>query len=362
MTLFIYILRDFIKYVIGAIILSVFLFLLFDFIHKSTKYLEKYNPETGHLIRFYLYQIPSLLIQALPIASLLGSVICMLLLSRTNEITAMRAAGMGPLKIGTPIAVGGSILCLIAYGIGEFILPISSKKMHYVQSVLIEKDPTMEASERSRWIRGDDHLYNFKEYDPISKVMYGIRIIQTGKNFKPKKTIEAERGEFKIDVNEWELKNIKILYFWPNGTLSYTEKKESYIVSIPVDPMKLKKELRLPEELSIVELVNSIEQGESSGKDILAVRVDMHAKFAFYFASFVVGLIGIKFIYKSERSMETAKGVILAVAIGISYWFILNAGKAFGKRGTLSPFLSAWLANIVIFGISCFSILRERKT
>ena len=60
--------------------------------------------------------------------------------------------------------------------------------------------------------------------------------------------------------------------------------------------------------------------------DILAYQVDLQIKLAFHLASFVVCLIGLKFGYKSERSMETAKGILLAIAIGISYWFILNSG------------------------------------
>ena len=47
MTLFLYVLRDFFKYVVGTLLLCVFLFLLFDFIHKTTRYIPRYNPETG---------------------------------------------------------------------------------------------------------------------------------------------------------------------------------------------------------------------------------------------------------------------------------------------------------------------------
>ena len=74
MTLFLYVLRDFLKFVFGALLLCVFLFLLFDFIHKTTRYIPRYNPATADLVEFYFYQIPSLVNQALPIASLLASV------------------------------------------------------------------------------------------------------------------------------------------------------------------------------------------------------------------------------------------------------------------------------------------------
>jgi lipopolysaccharide export LptBFGC system permease protein LptF len=60
--------------------------------------------------------------------------------------------------------------------------------------------------------------------------------------------------------------------------------------------------------------------------------------------------------------METAKGILLAIAIGVSYWFILNSGRALGKRGNLPPVVAAWAANFIIFGISAVSIARAKKS
>ena len=84
MTVFLYILRDYLKYVFGTVLLTVFLFILFDFIHKTTQYFPKYNPTTKVIIKFYALQIPLQVMQALPIAALLPGVVTMVLLSRTN--------------------------------------------------------------------------------------------------------------------------------------------------------------------------------------------------------------------------------------------------------------------------------------
>ena len=109
MTLFFYVLKDYFKYVLGTLSLTVFLFMMFDFIHKTTGYIPKYQP-SFLIAKLYFFQIPSLLVQSIPIASLLASVITMVLLSRTNEVTAMRAVGMGPLRVGMPVALGWSFV------------------------------------------------------------------------------------------------------------------------------------------------------------------------------------------------------------------------------------------------------------
>ena len=87
----------------------------------------------------------------------------------------------------------------------------------------------------------------------------------------------------------------------------------------------------------------------------------MHVKLAFHFASLVVCLMGLKFGYKSERASETAKGVLIAIGIGVSYWFVLNAGRALAKRGSVPPWFGSWIANVVIMAIAAFTAFRSRR-
>lgn len=361
MTLFIYVLRDFFRYVISTLFLCIFLFMLFDFIHKTTNYIPRYNPSSELLLKLYVYQLPNLIAQALPIASLLASVITMVLLSRTNEVTAMRAAGMGPSRIGLPIIAGGLILCVASVFIGEWLLPRSAAKLHYVEEVQIQRGSETQIAEGARWLKTDNILYNFRDYDPITNVMTVVKAIEMGENFRPKRSIEARLATYRAEFDDWLLEDVQILYFWPKGTISYSEEKEVMPLKIPVEPTKLKRERRLPNELSLQELTDVIGKGSVSGADVQAYRVDFHTKLAFHLAPLVVCLIGLKFGYKSERTMETARGVLLAIAIGMSYWFILNAARALAKRGVFHPIPAAWLANVVIFTISMFNIFHQKK-
>ncbi|MGE0171532.1 MAG: LptF/LptG family permease [Oligoflexales bacterium] len=366
MTLFLYVIRDFFKYVFGTLLVCTFLFLLFDLIHKSTNYLAKYNPDTGDLIQYYIYRVPDLIVQGLPIAALLSSVICMVLLSRTNEITAMRAAGMSPLRIGLPIAAGGLILSGLSFSIGEFVLPETSKKMHYVETVLMEKKADYEAewTEGIRWIKDGNNLYMFRDYDPVNKTMKGFRgYLELGKykTFRPGQTVFADEVIYRPETDDWQLKNVKVVTYWPIGTVHQTTRKEDLVFKIPVEPEKLKLDRRNPNEKSLLELMEAISIGKKSGGDILKLEVDMHVKFAFHFASFIVCLIGLKFGYRSERSVETARSILMAISIGVSYWFILNAGQALGSNGTIPPVIAAWLANVVLFIVSVNMVLQASK-
>ena len=361
MKLFLYIFKDYFKYVTGTLILCVFLFVLFDFIHKSTSYFPKYNPTTMTLFKYYAYQMPGQIVQALPIASLLASVIAMVLLSRANEVTAMRAVGMSPLRIGVPLAAGGLLLTGAAFFIGEAIIPKTAQKIHYVQQVLIEGEDTNEIAEGARWLRDGNRLFNFDDYDPVAKTLKTPKILHVYEGFKPKKSIEAQRALFNEETNDWTMYDIKVFHFKKNGTIKKVEYKKTRNFSLPVEPKKLKKDRRRPNELGIAELRDHIRRGRRSGADVQKFEVDFHLKLAYPFAAFVVSFVGLKFGYKSERATETVKGILIAFAIGISYWFILASSKTLGVNGTLHPFVAAWTANFVIFSIAIFDAVRAKK-
>lgn len=362
MVLFFYVFRDFLKNVLTTLAMCLFLFVLFDFIHKSTKYLSLYKPETEDLVLFYLYQSPTFIVQILPIATLLASVITMVLLSRTNEVTAMRAAGMGPMRIGMPVAIGGLVLSLCSAFIGEVVVPTTAKRMHYVEEVHIKKKSQQKMYDGSKWFRDDKTFYHFGQYDVVTQSIRDITIIEMGNGFRPEKKRYIRSATFQPSTKNWQFKDIITYYFWANGSIAYSESLPTQQAVLPVNPKKFQKDERQTHELSIGELAAFIERGESAGLDVSYFQVDYHVKLAFYFASFVVSLIGLRFGYRSERSLETAGGVLLAIAIGVLYWFILNSGSALGKRGTLPPFLAAWMANFIIMAFSAISIWRLRKS
>jgi lipopolysaccharide export system permease protein len=359
--LFRYVLKEFFKYVGGTILLAMFLFVLFDFIHRSTGYFPKHNPSGGAIFRFYVFQMPSLLTQAIPIAALLGSVICMLLLARSNEITAMRAVGMGPWAIGYPIAVGGLLLSLAAVFIDEIVVPRSTERMHYIQQVVIEKDDDYELSENTKWIRVDDRIFHFEDYNPISEVMTNFTMIELSQTFRPRLMTTAKSAKFDPNLNAWEITNIQRTVFYPNGTIQDVAYIESDMMDVPVLRRNLRRERRQPREMALPELARMIRSGRTSGADVTGFIVDYHVKLAFHFAALVVSLVGVQFTFQSERRVESTASIFLAIAIGMSYWFILSSARTLASKGVLHPMVGAWLANVTVLGITGIQIHSAQK-
>jgi lipopolysaccharide export system permease protein len=301
------------------------------------------------------------MIQVLPIASLLAGTIVMVLFSRTNEITAMRACGMGPFRIALPVVSGGLFLSLAAFFLGEFVAPYASERMHYVQDVLIEGSRADEAITSASWRKINNSLFHFADYDPSERILHGVTITTLDSKFRTARIDFIRKATYNSTTGKWLADRTVTRSFTEDGALGSLTSSTSNSIPLPFEIEKLVKERRKTEELSLLEMKTDVNRGRRAGLDVASLYLDMHIKFAFYFASFFVSILGLRFAYRSERNVETARGVLVAIGIGISYWFILNAFKAIGKRGILTPMVAAWGANFCMMLAGIYELYKAKK-
>lgn len=308
------------------------------------------------MLRYYLYQVPGHIAQSLPIAALLASVVVMVVLNRTSEVTAMRAAGLGPLQLGAPLACGGLVLSFFSFFIGEWVVPVASQRVHYIQSVLIEGDDEPNGGD-STWVRVDNRFVHVDTVDPKTGKVEGVKIVELTDNFRAANLLYAAQGSYSSAKKTWDLDAVVKLSYQGAIVSSYSQ-SDRMMADLPISPFRMKAERRRPDEMSITELGALIQQGQKYGKDVIALRVAWHVKWAYPLAAFVISFLGLKFGFRFERTTETVRSVLMAMALGMSYWFVLSASRALGMAGTIHPFLAGWAANFVVGAFVSYQVWR----
>ncbi|MBP6217746.1 MAG: LptF/LptG family permease [Oligoflexales bacterium] len=364
MILPLYILKEYFRFIFSTLVLCLFLFTLFDFIYRITGYFAHYRPSYSLILQYYLYQIPFEVFQLLPIAVLLASVAVMVLLNRSGEIVAMRAAGLSPLGLASPLATGGLLATLFAFFLGECVIPYSSKKMRYVSWVLIEGDNEMNLNIESQWLKGEkDSFISFRSYSPETKKITGLKLLYVNPDFKPLKSVHATTAQYveKDTGPIWELEGVKTLIFSQETGLKTTSSQAELSMSLPIDPTKLMIDRRMPDEMTFNELSQLIDAGIRGGSDVAKFRIAWHTKWGYPFACFLLSLIGLSFGYRFERTTETVRRILFAVALGISYWFILSSCRALASSGDLPIFAAGWFPNLWLVIVICYQMIKLRK-
>ncbi|SVD33000.1 uncharacterized protein METZ01_LOCUS385854, partial [marine metagenome] len=90
------------------------------------------------LIYYYICKIPSVAFYMAPQAVLFATVVTLAVLARDNEITAMKAGGIGVVGITLPIVGASFVIALLVLASNEYVVPTATKKMNYIFKVKVQ--------------------------------------------------------------------------------------------------------------------------------------------------------------------------------------------------------------------------------
>ena len=342
MRLFFYMFRRYCGYALAVVVLCLFLFIFFDFSHRARVFFSKVETSALDIAWFYFYQLPFLVVQALPIAALLAAVVTMLVLGRNNEITAMRAAGAGPRRLFAPLLVGGLLCSALGCMAGEWLVPLSAERMRRLEAQMA--GDTAYRRDKHVWLKNGNMIFRYQAYDSYRQRLLGLKQIELHEEFGVRSITTAAQADYR--GKDWLLHEVRVLHYDQHGWLRLAEAKQSSAVRLPFELTWLQREQRPPLEMSRAQLMQLIRARHARGENTLAQQVDLHLKIAYPCAALFVVLLGIRFGFLYQR--RAVRGVMATFAIGFAYWLLLGICMTLGRVGALAPFTAAWLANAVL--------------
>ncbi len=354
-----YISREFIKHFLLCLGACVGLFFVIDL---SVQYLDnfsKYNPPFLLTVLFCSYKIPQMFSWMCPMAILLSLFLTLALLSRNNEITAMKASGISVYTIISPLLVLSSCIALTSFGNQELILPYASRKAEHIETIKIKhkKEPNLLKQDRF-WYRSENAICNIELFEYQTNTLQGITIYFFDHQFRLVQRVDAKSAKW-ID-NQWHFYNLITRTFNPDGTMTLENAKEK-VMSLKETPNDFKVARKEPEEMSYGELKNYINKIEKAGYQIPEYIPYLHAKLSFPFICIIMPILAIPFALRIGRGGGIARGIGMSVMIGFIYFVFYNFSLTLGKGGILSPLVSAWVANILFGSLGTYLLLKVRQ-
>lgn len=350
-----YILSEFLRSSLAILAGMIVFFLCVAFLKEADDFI-KYKATFLQIFRYYLYIVPGMVTQSLPFAALLGALLSLGGLSRSNEITAMRAGGISFADIMTPVLIGGLLLSVLGFFNNEVIMPrYAAQALRIIRVDVMKKEQRAVFQQRRLWLRGPDNsIVNIDLVTPDRTAMIGVTIYKLNPDFSLRERITAERLAW--EEGAWRLKGGRKYVMTDDAVVSRPADNEIFnIVEKPDDMGMIAKDA---EEMDLQELYDYVARLRNSGYQAVRYEVDLHTKIAYPFASFLMVLIAVPFSLQHTRSGGAAKGVAIAVLIAAVYWVLLSVGKALGRSGALPPFPAAWIANAFI-GSGAFLMLHR---
>ncbi|MGA9059314.1 MAG: LptF/LptG family permease, partial [Terriglobia bacterium] len=298
----------------------------------------------------------------LPLSILVATLVNFGLLTKSNQITAIKAAGVSLYRISVPVLLAAIVLSIGMFFLSDDFLPGTNQRQDALRNQIKGKPPQTFYRPERQWIFGQsDRIYNYRFFDPDKNVFADLACFEFDpQSFHLTRRIYAARAFWEPPIRGWVLENGWVRDLQGDRVEKYFPFSVDTFTEITEEPAYFKKEVRPSEQMSALELGRYISDLSRSGFDVVRLSVQFYRKFSYPLIAFVVTLIGIPFSF-TTGSKGALSGVALSIGIAILYWSISSLFEAMGDLSQLPPVVAAWSPD-VLFGLAGSYLLLRVKT
>tara|TARA_R100001143_G_scaffold63604_1_gene73777 strand:- start:30487 stop:31902 length:1416 start_codon:yes stop_codon:yes gene_type:complete len=189
--------KDLIKKHIGPFFFcffTVMFLLLMQFLILHVDKLVGKGLPLGIVIELILNNLAYMVVLALPMSVLISTLIAFGKFSEWNELTALRAAGINPIKLIIPILFLGFLLFLFTSYFSNYLLPESNHKARSLFIDIRTQKPAFDLEPSTFYDNIDGYNFIISEIGADGDSLYDVRVFQEVTDSKNRAFINAEVG------------------------------------------------------------------------------------------------------------------------------------------------------------------------
>ena len=331
------------------------IYLVVDFFERVERMVDNHLT-FREIYTYFLYKIPMILTQGIPMAALLSAIIALGILKRNRELIAMETAGINPSYYVAPIAVAALVLTVIHFCIAEFAARPLNQKVENTWAISVEHEkPALWMNPENMWFRNENTIYQIRLYDQGKNVMQIASIFFLDPSFRLIQRLDARRISW---TNPGWLAEDGLVISFHDGDKDqeWFERKQ---LDLKVTPGDFKAGETVPRYLSWTELHRYVERIEGEGFSSTPYRVDLHLRIASPLATLILTLLGTLLALGRGIHEGIAAGVGISLFIAFAFIAISNIGSSLAFAGSLPPSLGVWAGNVIFASLFCYFWIRR---
>ena len=357
----VYIIQGWVFYFLMLLVTFTGIYIIFDFFQLLGDVVRN-HASAGLVLDYYRFLLPQVIYLMLPLSILVATLVNFGLLTKSNQITAIKAAGVSLYRISAPVLLVATLLSIGMFFLSDDFLPQTNQQQDALRNQIKGKPPQTFYRPERQWIFGQSNrIYNYRFFDPDKNVFADLACFEFDpKSFHLTRRIYAARAFWEAAIRGWVLENGWVRDFQGDRVDKYFPFSVDTFNEMTEEPAYFKKEVRPSEQMSALELRRYIRELSQSGFDVVRLSLQFYRKFSYPLIAFVVTLIGIPFSF-TTGSKGALSGVALSIGIAILYWSISSLFEAMGNLSQLPPLVAAWSPD-VLFGLAGSYLLLRVKT
>lgn len=302
--------------------------------------------------------LPTFLEMTVPMAFLLAILLGLGRMANDQELLAMKASGVSPLQILWPIAGLSLIVSILTLVTTLYARPTANSAL---KKELYNIAKSRVGTALREKIFNDDFpkiLIYVEEIIPPGNTAQGILIIDKRDRVRE----DIILGKVARITTDDESNTLALRLF--DGSIYERERNREgfsqtrfniYDFKLDLDELvgPVRQKEAGPKELSLEDLLKSIEEKQQRGGKSIPERMELHQRIAFGFIPLVFAVLGVALALLPRGSRASRSwGFMLCLFWLLIYYVLLSFGKALGDKGHLQPIPALWLPNLTIGSIA----------
>ncbi len=338
-TLFLYVVRTYVRMSVGIFAAVLTVFLVVDFVDRARTYVgEGWGWDV-----LVLYGNKALVAaqQLGPAALLLAAGASVSTLRKRGEVTALRALTFGPSSLYVPVGLCALAACLGLIAFDERVVVEASRRVEEITTQRFNRwgDWRLYYTPK-QWFRRGEHVF-FLRAGSAEKGFRDVAILTLTREFHLARRLDAE-GMFPLEGTRWRLTGVVERTFSPEGSTS-VRTLEEVDYDLGVAPHVFRIRPGRPEQMRVAELREQIAARTEVGLASRQYALALHNRFAYPLVALPAALLAVGLALRQNRRGHLTAAIVEGLLISMAMWGMMVVCRTLVLTERLAPAVAAWL-------------------
>ncbi len=315
----------------------------------------KGNFQASDAFKYILLNLPARILEIAPIATLIGSIAALGILSKNSEMVALRASGVSIHQISISVLKTGIAIMFTMVFISEFIAPPAQQYAEEKRIQAVSKTGDL-LKDNGYWSKDGQKYLNIKRL-LHGRIPTDINIYKFDDDGNLVTYINAEHADIN-NTKQWKLHNVIQKDY---SHTDVTTRQSQEMLWRPFSSLTQLGRMELPaSSLSPYDLYQYIEYLRNSGENTQRFEIMFWQKIMLSPSLVALMLLALPFVFGSLRSASFGLRIVLGIVAGLVYSLF---NQFMGNLGLLMNFNAALAGTtpiLVVLIISLFWLRRVR--
>ncbi|MBI5431185.1 MAG: LPS export ABC transporter permease LptG [Nitrosomonadales bacterium] len=315
------------------------LFAFMDFIHELGE-MGKGEYHLGYVLLFVMLIIPGHIYELFPMAVLVGTILALVQMAASSELTVYRCSGVSPQRMIGILFLIAIPLISLSLVLGEFIVPPSDRMAQRLSLMARKGQVALKEFRSGVWVKDERSFVNVKDVilDSTLSNLSDVDIYRFDENYHLQAITNAKRASF-ITQGRWLLEEVRETQFSKEGVSIHAQPRMEWISAL--HPSIFSVLLVVPEQMSANELYQYSNHLKDNRQKSARYEIAMWNKLVYPFTLLVMLLLALPFASYHRRGGGVGSMIFLGILMGLVFHVV---GRLFATLGALNdwhPFVSA---------------------